>query len=1187
MIMSLLLMIALAMLSFSTVVTTTAASTNSQLRAQANARVALMIALGELQAEMGPDMRISAESALFDTDKETEKIDGIQQSHWTASYNAWGTWLNAEYSLPQASGATSLMKISDTYRDKREPMFRRWLLSLPEDQVSNIEAPVTGAGLDEKNSVILVGKGSLGSINSESEHLITRAFLQQVDQGNIAWWVGPENHKAIINKPSKTTALNVTDTESSQGNTSEVGISSIEGFGNLKDDTEKSNKLISELSLRPAAITREHVGKHFYDLTAHSKGLQTSVRTGALKKDLSLLLDADTMPTAYKFKSGGTQEPSIRPMSADLRAKNPQIPERHFASWTRMRHYYRTYRQTSDSNRLGTGEAANLKWDNNDKPWTPIVTPLASNLNTSNTYIRVPILAKLTFIYSLQSIAVPNTNPRRYNCYLVYTPVYTFWNPYNVEMRVGSRLLGTLSMPYKILPLGFYSYMNGAQQGGVRSVYQGLKQDHGSSFGTQDNSEIVFQPGELKLFSYRSSGNSTGKQTAFLPGFDPQAIGGDKLLIHKKVLRTQRPGMALTFANPSGQGGNVWFGNTPGSLNNPLTWLPDGYNWLPTMYAHDWFQKDQVNTRITPAGFADVAKWQFSDDEPLPFAFNQFVIKTSSEFEYESIGWNKDWRSKNWLQAPPYYFGSAQYISENQKIAHTQRLDNPYVMHFGPMSASEMPKVVPHIGERASLGSGSSPYEKVNSAVLLELPTAPLSSIAAFSNMRMNPGWTVPSAFRQGPSGEWKSYSGAAYKATNYQSGITGGGLGNSFIHPVLPRNDIYRYFDNSKSQDVSSWANNTTERDNKVYNDYWDHCFLLNDALWDDYFTSSLADQTRPGASATLSLDENISSLLETGTVSANSRLQLLSSSQNTDKIKQELKAEDGYLKSAKHLIVDGMFNVNSTSVDAWHALFTGIRSRQLVERESGQLKKVNIPSGKVIALSRFNTEVSGKEMDGPEHGVRLSNGTSAWTGVRFLDDAQLRKLAEECVKQVKLRGPFLNYSEFINRRLSNDILGTMGALQSAIDYDDSAPESHSINYKFKNGPDYMITKNHLGDHDFKTPEAAVGSRFTAIPGYIIQSDLLKPIGNTLTVRDDTFRIRAYGEALDATGKVVARAWCEAIVQRQPEYSDTTNDPEVPARTMTTDGKFEENPELTELNRKFGRRFQVESFRWLSKEEI
>jgi hypothetical protein len=284
----------------------------------------------------------------------------------------------------------------------------------------------------------------------------------------------------------------------------------------------------------------------------------------------------------------------------------------------------------------------------------------------------------------------------------------------------------------------------------------------------------------------------------------------------------------------------------------------------------------------------------------------------------------------------------------------------------------------------------------------------------------------------------------------------------------------------------------------------------------------------------------------------------------------------------------VDGMFNVNSTSVDAWHALFAGIRERQVVYRDKeGALKPVAIPSGKRIALSRFNTETTDQEGNDPEFGVTRDDGMQAWSGVRFLDDAQLRKLAEECVKQVKRRGPFLNFSEFINRRLSDDDLGTMGALQSAIDYDDADPKSGSINYDFKSSSDFMLKESHLGTHAFSSPQAAVGSRFAGIPGYVIQSDLLKPIANTLSVRDDTFRIRAYGDSIDKAGNVIARAWCEAIVQRMPEYSDESNAPEVPARLMSEDGVFTDNAELTEINRRFGRKFRIESFRWLSRDEI
>jgi hypothetical protein len=293
---------------------------------------------------------------------------------------------------------------------------------------------------------------------------------------------------------------------------------------------------------------------------------------------------------------------------------------------------------------------------------------------------------------------------------------------------------------------------------------------------------------------------------------------------------------------------------------------------------------------------------------------------------------------------------------------------------------------------------------------------------------------------------------------------------------------------------------------------------------------------------------------------------------------------------------MVEGMFNVNSTSVGAWQALFAGIRGREVVYRDAnGDLRPVEIASGKRIALSRFNTATTDQEGNDPEFGVTRDDGMQAWSGVRFLDDSQLRKLAEECVKQVKMRGPFLNFSEFINRRLSNDELGTMGALQSAIDYDDASPESGSINYAFKSNSDFMLKESDLGTNSFKTPEAAVGSRFAGIPGYVIQSDLLNPIANTLSVRDDTFRIRAYGDTLDDKGNILARVWCEAVVQRVPEYSDDANASDVPARDMKVgaDGKFTgefsdiEDSDLTPSNLLFGRKFLIESFRWLSASEI
>ena len=100
-------------------------------------------------------------------------------------------------------------------------------------------------------------------------------------------------------------------------------------------------------------------------------------------------------------------------------------------------------------------------------------------------------------------------------------------------------------------------------------------------------------------------------------------------------------------------------------------------------------------------------------------------------------------------------------------------------------------------------------------------------------------------------------------------------------------------------------------------------------------------------------------------------------------------------------------------------------------------------------------------------------------------------------------------------------------------------------------------------------------GYRSTGIPGWLTQADVLQVIGNSLTARSDTFRIRSYGESLDRSGNVIAKAYCEAIVQRNPGYVDPSNDPSTRGASLSA------------TNQRFGRKFEIVSFRWLSPEEI
>jgi hypothetical protein len=104
---------------------------------------------------------------------------------------------------------------------------------------------------------------------------------------------------------------------------------------------------------------------------------------------------------------------------------------------------------------------------------------------------------------------------------------------------------------------------------------------------------------------------------------------------------------------------------------------------------------------------------------------------------------------------------------------------------------------------------------------------------------------------------------------------------------------------------------------------------------------------------------------------------------------------------------------------------------------------------------------------------------------------------------------------------------------------------------------------------------EREQGYRSTGIPGWVTQADVLQVIGPALSARSDTFRIRSSGQALDAAGNVIATAYCEAIIQRQIEFVDPANQP------------HDRTDALTATNRTYGRKFEIISFRWLSANEI
>ena len=279
-----------------------------------------------------------------------------------------------------------------------------------------------------------------------------------------------------------------------------------------------------------------------------------------------------------------------------------------------------------------------------------------------------------------------------------------------------------------------------------------------------------------------------------------------------------------------------------------------------------------------------------------------------------------------------------------------------------------------------------------------------------------------------------------------------------------------------------------------------------------------------------------------------------------------------------ASRIEVEGMFNVNSTSVKAWRALLGHARNQRIpYVTTTGS----TLSGAQDYANSRFSVagDVETKStLPAPTSGQ--FSAAAEFAGYRKLTGPVLDRFAQEIVNEVRARGPFLSLSEFVNRQLSSGNLALAGTIQAALNTLAADPDDPINPYSVIQKSSTKVDLANLPDpgntgYDKGFAAAAEGYSAYGLPGWTRQADVLRPIAPILSARDDTFTIRAYGDARDKSNNITSRATCEAVVRRTRDFVDPADAPEI--TTLPTSA----------ANLIFGRRYEIISFRWLSDSEI
>lgn len=1134
--MVLLTILAVGLLGISTLSLRTSGRDGEIAQARANARLALAMAIGQLQRTSGPDQRITAPADQLTTGDGSDSSAAPERRHWTGTYESWAANQN----------------------DRPSPNFLSWLVSgHPED----LKQPATARSVSTGDTISLIGEGTLGAAADEGR--VDVPALRVSNGGDhaprIAWWTGDQGTKAALSTPGQPEDNGLADlrgaTQGAPRNAVELVESKTERpFANLDPEDPRLAAVSGWQQSGFLASDVKSPRELFHDLAPMSSGMLTNVRAGGFRKDLSMQLErsASSAPSTALYSVGGEQGINLKEL------------------WC----YYNLYKEVRSSG--GTTFTTGGRIGGNT-PFLQVEASAAACQTDDEFHLKQPVIISYQLALSFET-RTTTVNGRAMNrLHVVADPILTFWNPLDVPVVVPRSTF--FSVKYWQVPYDLYISING---GAMRRFPLAASLSNATASGNGDANylslrvgelqQMVFKPGEVIKMSQSGATlvkgtNEADHKLAGKAGFN--YTGGVSLPVKdlagtfieisaSDTIRYEARPNNLTAGKTSASGNTITGGNAHTrhfSLSHHEYYVGEdrGTNSLGIggMYI-DWdfgnrrVRSSEIRSETQPGTKASGQRLYANrfpaifrtlkdqDTRPLsgselsgrkaPFMLVSYEAKTEAGSD----------RGTRYLAR----FNPRAHHVDFYDLSDAERDILPYEFKVEPLDSWRNRSLEVSTNGNAYFGGGMN-AEFGNSYVsTLSVPREPLVSLGSFQHSTAN-GFEITK-----PKYGYATLNGR---------------------EPLLPQ--ISHAIGNSMAP--SMLAAGRTEGSMAGGRPLADHSYLANRALWDDWFLSGISPQTVAGfAKRRAQRDTALQFLEGSGQLPVVRYLPDTGGQDPADLISGFFSGSvpnDAATREIASLIrVDGLFNVNSTSVEAWKAMLGSLKGRQIVVRDETGAESIVTDEGTPVANLRGP---HGALVDGS--GNLDVKDPSQWVGRRSLSEGEIESLANAIVREVRKRGPFLSLADFVNRRPGSDEdLARCGAIQSALDSQDV-----KINDGFR-GSGRSIGSG--VSNRFAFPEAEEGTAAYGAPGAVKQGDILTPIAPVLSVRSDSFIIRAYGESVDNEGKVLARAWCEATVERDKQFIDTNDAPETAITSLSED-----------VNESFGRRYVMTSFRWLHPEEI